>query len=264
MNTASAAENLAPQPTEGWQTMPCTLDGGAAARAGIGLIALANDITSEPELTAMLPREGVGLYANRIEMAKEVTVKTLGDMERDLASVAANLVPDAGLDVIAFGCTSGTMVIGEDAVAARIHETRPEVKCTNPITASLKGLARIGCSRVAILTPYIDEINMEVERYFTTRGLDVVAKGSFKQFGDLEMCRVPPDAIYEAGLALGRSDAEALFISCTALRVSSVLGPLEAALGKPVVASNQALTWDCLRLAGYSEPVNGFGRLLTL
>jgi maleate isomerase len=57
---------------------------------------------------------------------------------------------------------------------------------------------------------------------------------------------------------------DGLFISCTALRVSLVLRAPEDALGKPVVASNQALAWDCLRQAGYRDPVSGYGRLLQL
>ena len=95
------------------------------------------------------------------------------------------------------------------------------------------------------------------------QGFDIVDKGSFKQRGDPNIVRVPPQAIFEAGLALASpASVDGLFISCTALRVSPVIARLEAALGKPVVSSNQALAWDCLRLAGCDATVPGFGRLL--
>jgi maleate isomerase len=58
--------------------------------------------------------------------------------------------------------------------------------------------------------------------------------------------------------------ADLLFVSCTALRVASVLDEIEQRLARPVVASNQALLWQALRLIGNDEPVAGFSRLLTL
>lgn len=59
-------------------------------------------------------------------------------------------------------------------------------------------------------------------------------------------------------------EVDALFVAGTGLRVSAVLGGLEAAIGKPVVTSNQALAWHSLRLAGYGRPVEGYGRLMAV
>jgi maleate cis-trans isomerase len=68
--------------------------------------------------------------------------------------------------------------------------------------------------------------------------------------------------IRQAVLELGRSDAvDTVFVACTSLRVADSLEGLEKALGKPVTSSNHALAWHCLRLAGYHDPVPGFGRL---
>ena len=122
----------------------------------------------------------------------------------------------------------------------------------------------MGANRIALLTPYTDDINEVVESFISGRGVDIAVKGAFKQRGDPNITRVPPKAIYDAALELGQADVEGVFISCTALRVSSVLEPLEQALGKPVVSSNQAMAWHCLRLAGYDDPVSGYGRLLTI
>ena len=251
-----------------WKKMACVLDNGPAHKVAIGLVALASDLTSEPELYTFLPREGIAVYTNRIPMPKVVNVASLAQMEHSLMEVAAGILPDDHLDVIIYGCTSGTMTIGADVVAAKIRQARPNIAVTDPITAGLKGLRQMGCQRLALLTPYIDEVNEVnevVENYITKQGFDIVVKGSFKQPGDPEICRVPPQAIYDAGLVLGQeADVDGLFISCTGLRTSSILEPLEQALGIPVVASNQAVAWDCLRLSGFNEPVMGYGRLLTL
>jgi maleate isomerase len=63
---------------------------------------------------------------------------------------------------------------------------------------------------------------------------------------------------------LGQGDVDAVFISCTALRCSSVIQRIEDDIGKPVVTSNQALAWHCMRLGGYLKPVAGFGVLMTV
>lgn len=250
--------------TTTWDTFPCVLDQRPVSRVAIGLIALASDTVSEPELYTFLPDEGVGLYTNRIPMPKVVTMDSLRQMESNLSVTVEDLVPDDELDVVAYGCTSGTISIGAEQVAAHIHAVKPEVACTDPITAGMKGLRALGCQRIALLTPYIDEVNAVVEAYITEHGFEIVTKGSFKQVGDPEICRIPPSAIYDAALSFAEADIDGVFLSCTGLRTSSILEPLEEALGKPVVSSNQALAWDALRLAGYNEPIEGYGQLLTI
>ena len=251
--------------TDVWQHMPCELDTGPAPRAAIGLITLANDMTIEPELQAFLPRDGVALYSNRIPMSNIGTVETLLAMKDHIPASTELIVPYSDIDVVAFGCTSGSMAIGPETVEAKVHEVKPGVPVTNPVSAALKGLRAVNAMRIALLTPYIDSINAVVEDYVSKQGFEIVTKGSFKQRGDPEIICIPPEAIYQAGCELGaHSEAEALFISCTGLRVSSVIARLESALGKPVVTSNQALAWDCLRLAGCAEKVTGYGQLLTM
>jgi maleate isomerase len=250
-------------PATGWRSLPAELDEGPAPSAAIGLVTLANDTVIEPELRAFLPREGVAVYANRIPMPVDITPATLAAMEADLARTTAGIVPEMALDVVAFGCTSGSMTIGPDRVAARIREARPGIACTNPVSAGVAALRHLGCRRLALLTPYVASVNAIVERHLRAEGFDIRAAGSFELPRDTQVVRIRPRAIFDAGLALAReTDAQGLFLSCTALRTSAVLARLEDALGMPVVSSNQALAWHCLRLAGCDAGVGGMGRLL--
>ena len=77
------------------------------------------------------------------------------------------------------------------------------------------------------------------------------------------MVRVPPDFLTEYAVAASAKhpDADALFFSCGAMRSVEIVDELERRLGKPVVVSNQAMIWDCLRLLGVSDRIDGFGRL---
>ena len=87
---------------------------------------------------------------------------------------------------------------------------------------------------------------------------------SFELESDVDMGRIPPDAIARAIAAADRPDADAVFVSCTALRAAEIVAGAEAAIGKPVVTSIQAMCWQSLRFAGFHAPLAGHGRLLEL
>ena len=248
-----------------WQHLPCSHDKRPAERAMIGLITLATDPVIEEEMRRYLPVPGIGIYANRIPMATRVDLSTLGAMADGIADAASLIMPNDDLDVVAYGCTSGAMTIGPDRVAALVHQVKPGAAVTNPITAGLTGLKALGAKRLAVITPYIDEVNAPLAAFIDAQGFEIVVCASFKQETDPEICRVTPDSIRQAGLRIGAApDADALFISCTGMRASGIIDEMERELGKPVVASNQALSWHALRLAGLNDRIEGFGSLLTL
>jgi maleate isomerase len=246
-----------------WETMPCAPDDGPARAAAIGLITLGNDVVIEGELrTFLAPVEGAAVFASRIPLMLELTPQALRDMEAHIPRAVELIVPDDRLDVMVFGCTSGSMAIGPERVAAAVHRSRPGIPVTDPVSAGLKGLKALGARRIALLTPYPDAVNEVVAGYVGAQGFEIAERASFKQPNDPAIARVPPEAIYRAGIELGRRTVDALFISCTALRCSSVIERIEQATGKPVVTSNQALAWNCLRLAGCRTMIGGYGRLL--
>ena len=59
------------------------------------------------------------------------------------------------------------------------------------------------------------------------------------------------------------TDADVLFISCTALPVLDIIEKLEKKLNKPVLSSNQALIWDALEKIGKNNDIQGFGKLFS-
>ena len=245
------------------QQIPFQLDGGIAPRAALGLVVLATDHTIEHEWRRILGgRDGVGFYEARLYNASEITPETLRGMEKDIAATASLILPDERLDVLAFGCTSGTIAIGEEQVFARLREARPGIACTTPITAALAGMAALGCKRIALLTPYIDRINRMMRDWLEARGLKVPVMGSFNHENDNEVARINMASVEAAILDLGRHDAvDAVFVSCTSLRVAEIVEAAEVKLGKPVTSSNHAMAWHALRLADYRDPIPGFGRL---
>jgi len=246
-----------------WHKINYKVGGGPSARAAIGLLTLSNDLAIEPEVNYFLETEGVALYANRLPMDENATLSTLKMMEPHITTCAAGLQPLGNLDVVAYGCTAGSMVIGPRMVAKCINKALPGAKTTNPISAVCEALKSLSCRRIAVLTPYIDDINKQVAVHLEQEGFKLVSKDSFEVLESLRMSLISPESILEAGKKIGLNDkAEALFISCTAMFVSPIREKLEDIIGKPVITSNQAIAWHSLRLAGIDETIIRVGTYL--
>ncbi|AYD04417.1 aspartate/glutamate racemase family protein [Neorhizobium sp. NCHU2750] len=240
------------------------IDDGIGTLANLGLLVLRTDQTIEDEFRFALPSSGVALYEARLYSDVEITPSNLMKMSDEIPGTVG-LLPDVTFDVVGFACTSGSLVIGEERIAERVHERMPGVKVTNPVTAARAAVAALGARRVALLTPYMPEINHSLRASLMARGMDIPVMGSFHEPDDNRVARITPASIEQAILDLGSSDeCDAVFVSCTSMRVARIVADVEAKLGKPVTSSNHALAWHMLRLAGYSQPLEGLGRLFSL
>lgn len=226
----------------------------------IGLVALATDYNSETDLRRMLPK-GVDLFTNRVLNANPLTIENLRAMAGDITRAASGLLPGLGVDVVIYGCTSGTAAIGGKELERLIQIAQPGIPCTNPILAASEALRTFDAKKISILTPYDDAVNAAVAENFKKEDFDILNIDGFGLNDDIEMTGLPPAAIGEAALQICDPDADALFISCTAIRSSLVIEEVEKTLGKPVVTSNQALLWHCLQLMKNDSRVTGFGKL---
>jgi len=245
--------------------MPFELDQGLGCAVRIGLAALAGNQTTEYEFHRMLDLDGVAFYTARVPDSVTITPDTLRETERHLAQAVSQILPGIPLDVVAFTCTSATIVNGEEAIFARIREVRSGVACTTPITAALAAMQALKLKRIALLTPYIQEINDQMREFIQDRGVDVPVMGSFNNSNDHEVARITPKSIRNAVLELAqRDEVEGVFVSCGSLRLVDMVEDLESSIGKPVFSSNHAMAWHCLRLGGYDAPIAGLGRLFRI
>ena len=205
---------------------------------------------------------GVALYHARLANEAEVTPETLVQMELEVPKAAALLPEYLGLKAIGYGCTSGSTIIGEQRVSELIQMNNPTVPTSNPLTAAKAALKRLGIKRLGLVTPYRPDVTELMQARFEEAGIVIQSVGSFYQQDDRVVGRITSDAILEAALTIGQNDlVDGVFISCTSLRAAGIIEQAEAALGKPVTASNHALAWHLLRLAGIRDEVTGFGRL---
>ena len=86
-------------------------------------------------------------------------------------------------------------------------------------------------------------------------------KSQITGFFNLEIGKVDPNYLLEILLKMDTGNADALFVSCTALPVLKILDQIENKINKTVLSSNQTLIWDSIRSVGYKNSVSGYGQL---
>jgi maleate isomerase len=246
--------------------LPYETDGGIASRAAIGLIVLATDYTIEHEWRQLFAGvDGVALYQSRIHNDDHITPESLRAMEPRLVECARVITPDTPVDVMAYGCTSASMAIGEENVFARIREAKPGVRCTTPITAAFAAFDAFRARRIGVLTPYPADVNRIVASYIGARGYDVPVFGSFNSDRDTVVARITPDSIESAVREIiQHAEVDAVFVSCTSVRLMQACAALEKNLGIPLTSSNHAMGWHALRLAGIDDKLGHLGSLYDL
>lgn len=235
-------------------------DQGNHWRARIGYVLLAMEQTIEDDVYRLTP-PGVGSHFTRVTMPNAVTVENLLAVADDLPRAASLILPEATLDAITYACTSGSLVVGEDVVKKQLLKGSPGAQATSLVTGVIRAIKTLGVKKVVIATPYLDEINALEADYFAKSGIEVLDIQGLNITNDEDIVRVSPSFMKEFAKSLDRVEADAVFISCGALRVLDIIEELENEIGKPVITSNQALVWDTLRLSGINDKIEGFGRL---
>jgi maleate isomerase len=227
----------------------------------IGLITLASDFRIEKDFNNVIYGKEIDLFSNRIHCYNPLTNETLKKMADDITDVTKEILPDQKLDCVAYGCTSGTIASGYSSIHKKVNLAKPNTKVTTPITSAIKALKKLNINKISVFTPYTDEINQSVAEYFKKENVEVVSLSFFDIASDLDIGKVDPDYLFEVLSKIDLSESDALFVSCTALPVLSLIDKLEKKLGKIVLSSNQTLIWDTLKEINYNKNIEGFGQL---
>ena len=230
-----------------------------------GLIVLQSDETIEHDMRRLLPRKNVALYTSRVPSGAEVTTVTLGEMSGALTGAASLFPAPLSFDVVGYGCTSATSVIGADKVTELISKGCDTSHVTEPISALLAACRVLNVRKIGFLSPYIEDVSATLRSVLNGNGLEVVTFGSFNEARESNVARITPNSIRQAALDLVKdSEAEVLFLSCTNLQTLDIIQDLEDATGIPALSSNLVLGWHMLKLAGQNFEDPNMGRLMKL
>jgi maleate isomerase len=220
-------------------------------RGRLGLIVPSSNTTNEPEFSRHLP-DGVSLHTSRMHLENANADDLVG--MADEVERCADLLGTADVDVVAYGCTTGSLVKGagyDEEIEGRI-EARVGVPAVATAAAIKRAFDALDLESLAIATPYISDLNEREEQFLADAGYEVVDLQGLELEANAEIGRQRPEVAYRRARELDHQDADGVFVSCTNYRTFEVIERLEADLGKPVVTSNQATLWDALRTLGVS------------
>mmetsp|Transcript_2556 Transcript_2556/g.6773 ORF Transcript_2556/g.6773 Transcript_2556/m.6773 type:complete len:254 (+) Transcript_2556:3-764(+) len=234
-------------------------------RSVIGLLFLPTDHAVDGELGFLFSQfPGVQIRFQHLQQPNftGVDVDTYLKTKDAITVTAANLQPQT-LTGLALACTSMAFTLGLDVVDDLCRAAHPQASITNMARATIKAFEALGHKDIAVLTPYIDELNANVSRTLAEHGFIIHKMGGMGLQQDPDITAVPQDHILACAKLVDSPKAKAFFVSCSALRVckDGFIDTLEKELGKPVITSNQATAWHLLRITGVEDRVSGFGTL---
>ena len=227
----------------------------------IGVITLSTDFTIEQDFRKICHGLPLDLFFNRIPFINPLTHENYLKMGNHIPEVSNQILPGQKIDVIAYGCTSGTIAIGEDHIESQVQKSKPKAKVTTPITAAIKAFKKLKLNNIAVLTPYPKEVNLTVFNYLSSNQIQIDSFSSFNLNYDAEIAQVSLDSIMEGISKINLEKVDGLFVSCTALKIMDILDEVEKKFNTTVISSNQAIIWDCLRLIDIDTNILGYGKL---
>ena len=227
----------------------------------IGVITLSTDFTIEQDFRKVCHGIDLDIFFNIIPFNNPLNHENYLKMAEHIPEITEQILPKQKVDVIAYGCTSGTIAIGEEFITSQIHKKKPGALVTTPITAALKAFKKLNLKKIAVLTPYPTNVNLTVFNYLEQNNLEVDSFNSFNLNYDSEIAKVSPASLLDGIDKINLENVDGLFVSCTALKILEILEKVEQKFNTTVISSNQAIIWDCLRLSNINNKINGYGKL---
>ena len=235
-------------------------------RARLGLLIPSGIVATEPDIEKMIPH-GVSIHCHRFKFAggksEEEVVRNLKLAEVQIED-AAEMLMDARPAVMAMCGTGVSFIGGYGYDKTLIDKMKPrcgKIPVTTTTTAVTNGLKALGVKKISIAMPYVEPVAHTIAKFMEDSGFKVM---DYKWLGKggHDIAQVPREEIYDLVKSVDTPETEALLVSCVSLHVAEIIQELETDLGKPLVTSNQATAWECLRLAGIKDSIKGWGTLL--
>ena len=237
-----------------------SFDKGRHSRAKLGFILMSTDLAAESDFFDMAPND-VAIHITRLKTDDHTTNETLSKHIEFMADAASRIQPDTKPDVISYSCTSGSIVIGEEKIKEEIKKGAPYAIPMTLVTGVVDALEELKVKNLVVGTPYLDEINTKEAEFLINKGFSVLNIQGLNLTKGIEFGTVTPEYWIKFALEINEAAADAIFLSCGGIRSTEVIDRIEQKVGKPVITSNQAQMWSCLRRAGIEDKILGFGEL---
>lgn len=237
-------------------------------RCKLAVLVPSTNTVAQPELDALRP-EGVTTHIGRIRnpdipIGSDADFVRLVDLLEAALDEACDTCMTCGADALLLGVTALSVWGGRQVAEARIAalEARAGVPVTAGAEALVAALEALGVRRVGVISPYQPVLDRQVQQYLEDSGVQVLAFPSLRCPSPLAIAAVPADRLLAEFRAADSDRIEAWVQVGTNLPMARLVAPLEAELGKPVLAVNPVGFWRALRRAGIADPLPDHGALL--
>lgn len=225
-------------PTSGAAAGAATAARGEAAPMRVGLMVPANNTTMARELPAWLPA-GSSADTRKVPRGPGLLTRETVPGYVDAAIEVARGFAEAPPALVAYGCTAAGFLMGPEAdasLAARLREVtgRPVITAAG---AMVEVLRRCGARRVAVVTPYTEEVNRQLVDYLERSGIGVARLETLGATDTASLGRITAPEVDALARATVDDSHDALFIACAQLPTFEILDALRADLGCPVWSS---------------------------
>lgn len=230
-----------------------------SAPLSVGLIIPSGNRLTEPQFNRYMPPE-VGIHVTRLRMTGKFR-KPFSELKRSLVE-AAEALSDIKPSMIVFHCTANSMENGlahEAAIVETIEKASgaPTITTAQAITEAFD---RVGIKKLVLVSPYVKETNEHEVKYLGEAGYTVLHERGLALESDA-YASVTPEEWQKVVKENIRAEADGYFLSCTNTRMIEAIEDLENDLGKPVINSNQATLWACLKKLRVKSSAPGPGWL---
>lgn len=219
----------------------------------LGILTPSSNTVLEPLTTALASEmPEVTLHFSRFRVT-EIALHADALAQFDDAAVlhAAGLLADAKVDAIAWSGTSSSWLgFDRDARLCRAIQATTGVPATSSILALNEALGRLGVRRLALVTPYTDDVRARIVANYAGTGIHCTAGRHLGLRDNFSFAEVTEPHLDDLIRAAARDAPDAVAVVCTNLRAAPLVARLEAALGVPVLDSVATALWGALRLAG--------------
>ena len=237
-----------------------------AVRTRIGVMVPSTNTTCESDFQ-LAAADDVTIHGHRMWIANQFGEADAFDGMNAEIETAARYLGAAGVDAVAYGCTTGSFYKGPgwDDEMLRLIEGIAGAPAFATTPSVVEALRFLGAEKVSVATPYPEWNNRMLRDYFEAQGFEVLnveGEPRASQTSNQGINDQDPESVVEFASKVCRPEADALLCSCTAWRSMEAAQELEQRTGVPVITSNQATIWATFRRLGLVPRSDGFGQLL--
>ena len=204
----------------------------------------------------------ITIHTSRIRLQK-VTLSKLIAMEKEIDKAVLRLT-DAEVNVIGYGCTSGSLFrgLGHDQEIVNRIERIADVPAVATAGAVINAIKTLNLSKISVVTPYTEDINLLEKTFLEKNNITIQNIIGLGIIDNIEIGKQPDQVVYNLVKKVDTPWSNGIFVSCTNFKTIKVIARLEDELMKPVISSNTATFWAMLKKLQYNYSLTNFGQLM--